>query len=512
MNSINRSSRFRVKVHVMTRKLLFVGSLVLLLVTGIDQVFAQQTSIKLFDATPTFGSGPQTSPDEAIPFASTTLILNFAPGDTAVISSTPDGTGPIVIDNFMTINGVNVCVGVEGQLGPESCFGHFIQDPGDPGVIGMPIETVLTPIPPIDVSRLIPVETGAVVFELRDLGAIAGNTDLFLVSTLDVGDFGPEDLLEPDRLFVEQAASALTAEDTPYFDQAGRQCPAPVPPEQRGALNCRQFAQCDSRGRNCVPTHVVCITCGTPPPPMPPPLPPDADETEADEPQTRCPGSFFADPSILVLGEPPRRGGDRSMVFQQAPEPELCRPASRRLLWQLSHGCRKPKINPEQGCVPLVNTQLVRGQPGMRSYGQPASRWGLQETIAELNRIAAEWNSRHDNMPPIRVGDLSFQNGGDHPGHKSHHDGLNVDILAVGKDNTGDRVDFLKEPDKYSRERTRELIQIIRRTGRVDFIYFDDKQLQAEVFQGEVLCHPASKRNPNANDHTDHLHVRFKKP
>jgi hypothetical protein len=112
-------------------------------------VFAQQTSIKLFDARPTFATGPVTSPAEATSFANTSSILIFASGDTAVISSTPDGTGPIVIDNFMTINGVNVCEGVAGQLGFESCFGPFIQDPGDPQVIGMPIETVLTPIPPL---------------------------------------------------------------------------------------------------------------------------------------------------------------------------------------------------------------------------------------------------------------------------------------------------------------------------------------------------------------------------
>jgi hypothetical protein len=78
---------------------------------GIERLAAQQVSIKLFDARPTFDTGPETSPAEAIPFASTSLRLNFAPGDTAMISSTPDGTGFIVIDNFMTINSVNVCEG-----------------------------------------------------------------------------------------------------------------------------------------------------------------------------------------------------------------------------------------------------------------------------------------------------------------------------------------------------------------------------------------------------------------
>jgi len=143
-------------------------------------VLAQQVGIKLFDATPVFGTGPQTSPAEAIPFASTSLILGFAPGDTAVISSTSDGTGPIVIDNFVTINGVNACEGVTGQQFPESCFGPTVK-PELP--TGVPVETVFTPIPPVDVSTFIPVGTSAVHFELRDFGVIAGNTDLFLVTT-----------------------------------------------------------------------------------------------------------------------------------------------------------------------------------------------------------------------------------------------------------------------------------------------------------------------------------------
>jgi len=99
-------------------------------------------------------------------------------GDTAVIASTPDGNGSIVIDNFLTINGQNACVGVAGQKFKESCFGRQ-----GPLVIGQPIETVLTPIPPINVSALIPVGINPVDFELRDFGVIAGNTDLFLVTT-----------------------------------------------------------------------------------------------------------------------------------------------------------------------------------------------------------------------------------------------------------------------------------------------------------------------------------------
>ena len=190
---------------------MFIGSLVLLLGVGIERVFAQQASVTLFDARPTFRTGPQTSPSEAFPFASTTLILSFAPGDTAVISSTPDGTGPLVIDNFMTINGVNVCEGLGGPF-LDSCFGPFLQDPLDPGVIGMPIETVRMPVPPIDVRGFVPEGTQTVLFELRDFGIMAGNTDLFLVTTGTIRSigttFGPPSAANPSGTFAESVNTA----------------------------------------------------------------------------------------------------------------------------------------------------------------------------------------------------------------------------------------------------------------------------------------------------------------
>lgn len=140
----------------------------------------EKVSIKLFDATRTFSTGPITSPEQAIPFATRSVILSKAEGDSAVLSSTPDGKGAIVIDNFLKINGKNVCRGLGGQSVSESCFGAIL-DPSLP--IDEPIDKVLQPIAPIDVSAHIPTGTTTVLFDLRDFGAIAGNTDLYLVTT-----------------------------------------------------------------------------------------------------------------------------------------------------------------------------------------------------------------------------------------------------------------------------------------------------------------------------------------
>jgi hypothetical protein len=42
--------------------------------------------------------------------ASRSLTINWTAGDTAILSSTADGLGAIATDNFITVNGVNVCV------------------------------------------------------------------------------------------------------------------------------------------------------------------------------------------------------------------------------------------------------------------------------------------------------------------------------------------------------------------------------------------------------------------
>jgi hypothetical protein len=138
------------------------------------------SSIKLFDAALTAGTGPGTSAAQALPYATRSIVLVKSAGDTAVLSSTPDGTGNIVIDNFITINGKNACEGAVGRLYFDSCFGPVL-DTTLP--VNVPVETVLTPIPPIDVSALIPTGTTSVIFELRDYGSIAGATDLYLVTT-----------------------------------------------------------------------------------------------------------------------------------------------------------------------------------------------------------------------------------------------------------------------------------------------------------------------------------------
>lgn len=144
--------------------------------------FAHQTSIKLFNATPTFSTGEPTSPADAVLFSGISLELEFGPNDTARLSSTPDGNGPLVIDNFIAINGVNACEGLS-TAHTESCFRDFLMDPLSPEVVGMPIDAVLSSVNAFPVTKFIPIGKSTLTFDIRDFGVIAGNTDIFLVTT-----------------------------------------------------------------------------------------------------------------------------------------------------------------------------------------------------------------------------------------------------------------------------------------------------------------------------------------
>src|SRR4029453_16627193 len=71
-------------------------------------------AIKLFSATPvnesacSLGCNPGS---DRVVFDEASLLLSCRPHSTAVLSSTADGLGPLVADNFIEVNGRNVCTG-----------------------------------------------------------------------------------------------------------------------------------------------------------------------------------------------------------------------------------------------------------------------------------------------------------------------------------------------------------------------------------------------------------------
>ena len=128
-------------------------------------------SYHLFSAVPSTASFTPINLEKAWRYAGPLDIdLCYSSIDSAVISSNPEGTGGIVVDNYILVNGQSPC--------GDSCFDGIKQNVTLEG--GHDITELEDPTKaPVDVKdKLV---KGTNTFELWDWGGIYGNTDLYLV-------------------------------------------------------------------------------------------------------------------------------------------------------------------------------------------------------------------------------------------------------------------------------------------------------------------------------------------
>lgn len=129
--------------------------------------------------------------------------------------------------------------------------------------------------------------------------------------------------------------------------------------------------------------------------------------------------------------------------------------------------------------------------------GNGTANWGTGSTIGQLEAAVARYGSGNG---PVPLGDVSFEHGGDIPGHASHELGVDVDLWPARTDSaqcTAGRITW--QSATYDRAATRALVQAIRATaaGQIALIYFNDPTLIAE---GLTTSYP---------NHDNHLHVRY---
>lgn len=144
-----------------------------------------------------------------------------------------------------------------------------------------------------------------------------------------------------------------------------------------------------------------------------------------------------------------------------------------------------------------VDTVLPDKGEGFTTYNREAAgadQYGTAMTIAQIKGVGREWAKV--SAVPFAVGDISRRGGGRFPGHGSHREGRDVDIRPLRTDGLNERVTWREW--HYSRERTRDLINCIRRHGNVQLIYFNDPVL---VREGICTTWPG---------HDNHLHVSFR--
>lgn len=134
---------------------------------------ALANAIKLFDAVPVTKVGPNTDPQKALSFGQTQLVLICPPVPSAIISSDVDGTGPVVVDNFLTVDGVNVCPTGLGGFG--NCFQSFHGGSSDASM-------AYTGVPALDISTRISSGSHVVNFALDDHGGLLGSSEIWLVT------------------------------------------------------------------------------------------------------------------------------------------------------------------------------------------------------------------------------------------------------------------------------------------------------------------------------------------
>ncbi|MCA0350706.1 MAG: penicillin-insensitive murein endopeptidase [Chloroflexi bacterium] len=127
------------------------------------------------------------------------------------------------------------------------------------------------------------------------------------------------------------------------------------------------------------------------------------------------------------------------------------------------------------------------------------ANWGVASTVAQIEAAASDFVGYGKGKVPL--GDISFEHGGDIPGHASHETGLDVDLWPIrtdGKQCTGSRITW--QSSTYDRAATRNLVKAIRAAApnQITVIYFNDPVL---ISEGLTTSYP---------NHDNHLHIRFK--
>ncbi|HVE56941.1 MAG TPA: hypothetical protein VNB22_08930 [Pyrinomonadaceae bacterium] len=145
------------------------------LVVFAPHAFAQNT-VKLFDATPIEmrPSDPTLNFNTAVAFGTTEIYLTCPLNPQSNLSG--PGGGNVIVDNFLTVNGTNICPGG----GEYNCFDYTLNDPMH--FLGEIVDVSYFGVAPIDISNQI-TASGTYKFEVKDYGYTFGSNEIYLNTT-----------------------------------------------------------------------------------------------------------------------------------------------------------------------------------------------------------------------------------------------------------------------------------------------------------------------------------------
>ena len=124
------------------------------------------------------------------------------------------------------------------------------------------------------------------------------------------------------------------------------------------------------------------------------------------------------------------------------------------------------------------------------SVGNPGKgrHWGQPAMVRHLILVAKEWKRRHPELPRLRIGDISKFGGGPFPPHKTHQDGLSVDIFTAGTN--------ICHINYKNQAHTKELADI--------FIHFGARQI---LYNHKYVIDKLPKIVRKWPKHDNHFHV-----
>lgn len=138
----------------------------------------------------------------------------------------------------------------------------------------------------------------------------------------------------------------------------------------------------------------------------------------------------------------------------------------------------------------IAFVQLTADGSGYYLYSNIDRCWGTPSAIQSIRNLAA---ALIRSGIEIGVGDISFQQGGRMSPHDSHRRGVDVDIRPQRTDQG--RLPINITDPSYDRERTRIVVNELRKDENLQSILFNDNQIEGVRFWA---------------GHHNHLHVRFK--
>lgn len=149
--------------------------------------------------------------------------------------------------------------------------------------------------------------------------------------------------------------------------------------------------------------------------------------------------------------------------------------------------------------LPLEGRDWVTWNPVEdRVPNRPYRLYGNDLLIRKLLAVATSYRDEFRGAPRVLVGDISFRQGGPMEQHRSHQNGLDVDVYYPRRDRTRRPA---SSPRQIDRRLTQDLVNRFVAAGA------------EKIFVGYAtgLRGPAGIVVPYPN-HEDHLHVRFRNP